>query len=82
MTTFFRFPHTPHLAWLGASKPRADKVLDAEELRTFLASTVVVEEKIDGANLGFSIDGHGKLRGQNRGGVPRFGINPRSVETS
>ena len=67
MTDFFRFPHTPHLAWLGAGKPREDKVLDVAEAAALLAGDVVVEEKVDGANLGFSVDERGALRAQNRG---------------
>jgi ATP-dependent RNA circularization protein (DNA/RNA ligase family) len=67
MTDFFRFPHTPHLAWLGPGTPREDKVLDAKDARAFLAADVVVEEKVDGANLGFSVDERGTLRAQNRG---------------
>jgi hypothetical protein len=67
MTEFFRFPHTPHLVWLGASQPRDDKVLDAGEARALLSVEVSVEEKVDGANLGFSVDETGALRGQNRG---------------
>jgi hypothetical protein len=65
--TFFRFPHTPHLAWLGAAQPRDDKVLSPTEAREFLSDEVVVEEKLDGANVGFSLDAHGSLRAQNRG---------------
>ncbi len=67
MTDFFRFPHTPHLAWLGQGAPRDDKVFSAAEARDFLASPVVVEEKLDGANLGFSVSSEGLLRAQNRG---------------
>lgn len=67
MTDFYRFPHTPHLAWLGPGAPREDKVLDAKEARAFLAADVLVEEKVDGSNLGFSVDAHGILRAQNRG---------------
>jgi hypothetical protein len=67
MTDFFRFPHTPHVAWLGAGVPRDDKVLAPDEVRALLAGEVVVEEKVDGANLGFSTDEHGTLRAQNRG---------------
>lgn len=66
-TDFFRFPHTPHLAWLGSGTPRGDKVLGAAELREFLSGQLVVEEKLDGASLGFSVDEGGGLRGQNRG---------------
>lgn len=67
MVDFFRFPHTPHLAWLGSCSPRDDKVLSSSEARVLLAEEVVVEEKLDGANLGFSIGPDGQLRTQNRG---------------
>ncbi len=66
-SNFFRFPHTPHLAWLGASTPRDDKVLSPAEAQALLAGEVVVEEKLDGANLGFSLAPDGTLRAQNRG---------------
>jgi ATP-dependent RNA circularization protein (DNA/RNA ligase family) len=66
-TEFFRFPHTPHLAWLGQDTPRDDKVLSPAEARALLAGDVAVEEKLDGANLGFSLAPDGKLRAQNRG---------------
>jgi len=64
---FFRFPHTPHLAWLGQGQPRDDKVLSAVEAKKLLADDVVVEEKLDGANLGLSLGSDGSLRTQNRG---------------
>lgn len=64
---FFRFPHTPHLIWLGESAPRNDKVLSPAEAAGLLAQPLVVEEKLDGANLGFSIAPDGQLRAQNRG---------------
>ena len=67
MTDFFRFPHTPHLAWLGKDTPRDDKVLSAAEAAAFLTHAVVLEEKVDGANLGFSVGDDGKVRAQNRG---------------
>lgn len=67
MSDFFRFPHTPHLAWLGSGLPRDDKVLAPVEAKALLQEPVVVEEKLDGANLGFSIDDSGALRQQNRG---------------
>jgi ATP-dependent RNA circularization protein (DNA/RNA ligase family) len=67
MSDFFRFPHTPHLAWLGDGTPRDDKVLAASEAEAFLAYSLVVEEKVDGANLGFSVDSNGEIRAQNRG---------------
>lgn len=64
---FFRFPHTPHLAWLGAGMPRDDKVLSPEGARDLLADDVLVEEKVDGANLGLSLNAQGQLLAQNRG---------------
>lgn len=64
---FFRFPHTPHVAWLGEGQPRDDKVLSPAEADAFLDGEVVVEEKMDGANIGFSIDHHAELVVQNRG---------------
>lgn len=67
MSDFFRFPHTPHLAWLGAGRPRGDKVLAPDEAEALLAGEVVVEEKVDGANVGFSVDARGRVQVQNRG---------------
>lgn len=67
MTDFFRFPHTPHIAWLAAGEPRDDKVLSPDEAEQLLATGVVLEEKLDGANLGFSVSPEGVLRAQNRG---------------
>lgn len=67
MTDFFRFPHTPHLAWLGEGAPRDDKVLSPNGVASLLAGEVVVEEKLDGANVGLSLAADGSLRAQNRG---------------
>lgn len=67
MTEFFRFPHTPHVAWLGAGQPRDDKVLSPAEVTSLLSGEVIVEEKVDGANLGLSLGAGDELRAQNRG---------------
>ncbi len=67
MSAFFRFPHTPHLVWMGTGTPRDDKVLSRSEADALLRSDVVVEEKLDGANLGISLGADGMLRVQNRG---------------
>jgi ATP-dependent RNA circularization protein (DNA/RNA ligase family) len=67
VSQFFRFPRTPHLAWLGDALPRDDKLLSASEARDLLAEDVAVEEKLDGANLGISVGTDGNLRAQNRG---------------
>ena len=37
MTDFFRFPHTPHIAWLGQGTPRDDKVLSPDEVVLLLS---------------------------------------------
>ena len=67
MTEFFRFPHTPHLTWLGKEQPRTDKTLSPEERIFMLENELVVEEKIDGANIGFSLTPNGDIQIQNRG---------------
>jgi hypothetical protein len=65
--TLHKFPSTPHLAWLGGADVRDDKVLTPSEVEQFLSGPVVVEEKVDGANLGLSFGVEGQLRFQNRG---------------
>jgi ATP-dependent RNA circularization protein (DNA/RNA ligase family) len=67
MGEFFRYPHTPHLAWLGSNQPREDKVLSSEEAEALLESPIYIEEKVDGANIGISIDERCELQVQNRG---------------
>ncbi|MCA9215115.1 MAG: RNA ligase family protein [Planctomycetales bacterium] len=64
-----KFPSTPHLAVLGGVSVRDDKVLIPAERDRFLAHDVIVEEKIDGANLGISFDSAGVIRAQNRGSL-------------
>ncbi len=67
MTDFYRFPHTPHITWLAGGCPRDDKVLSIEEASELLSSNVVLEEKLDGANVGLSVSEDGVLCVQNRG---------------
>lgn len=64
---FFKFPSTPHLAALADVDIRGDKVLSESERYEFLQHSLVVEEKVDGANLGISFDSEGNIRAQNRG---------------
>jgi ATP-dependent RNA circularization protein (DNA/RNA ligase family) len=64
---FFRFPRTPHLVWLGREEARDDKVLSLAEAQALLSGDVLIEEKVDGANVGLSIAEDGTLRAQNRG---------------
>ena len=63
-----KFPKTPHLLWLSSLPARDDKVMSHSEAEGFLASgELIVEEKVDGANLGLSFGDNGRLRAQNRG---------------
>ena len=64
---FFKYPSTPHLAMPAGVDIRGDKVLSETERSEFLQHSLVVEEKVDGANLGISFDSEGNIRSQNRG---------------
>ena len=81
MTDYLRFPRTPHLMWLGRGEARGDKVLSPQEAEALLARPVIVEEKVDGANVGFSLDAHGKLRAQNRGHFLEWDAPPPQFRT-
>ncbi len=65
MTPFKAYPSIAHLRRVGSAS-RADKVLDDAEAVRLLSSPVVVEEKIDGENLGLSVL-DGRLEAQARG---------------
>ena len=69
---FFKFPSTPHLALLGDVKVRSDKVMSQSERDEFLRHKLVIEEKVDGANLGISFDSDANIRTQNRGDYLRL----------
>ncbi len=69
MTDFFKFPSTPHLAVLGDNDVRDDKCFTESERKEFLSHEIIVEEKIDGANLGISFDPNGEPVFQNRGSI-------------
>lgn len=66
---FYKFPRTEHLFNMGGAT-RDDLVLSPAEFKTFFASapgkSITMEEKIDGANVGFSINENGKILCQNR----------------
>ncbi|HQP24973.1 MAG TPA: RNA ligase family protein [Smithellaceae bacterium] len=64
---FFKFPTTPHLTILGDIQIRDDKVMTESERNEFIQHEIIVEEKVDGANLGISFDIEGNVRVQNRG---------------
>lgn len=67
IANFFRFPSTVHLGCRGASSYRGDKCMTLQEREEFLSHKIVVEEKVDGANLGISFDSEGMVCCQNRG---------------
>jgi hypothetical protein len=64
---FSKFPRTPHLFSLSRHVPRDDKLVEPELARELLTRPATAEEKIDGSNLGISVDPNGRLRVQSRG---------------
>ncbi len=69
---FFKLPSTPHLVTLPGVDIRDDKVMAASERNEFLRHELIVEEKVDGSNLGVSFDAEGSIRAQNRGAYLRL----------
>lgn len=59
--TIIKFPRTPHLLNLGAVT--ADDLVHNAPTAD-LQGALVVEEKIDGANMGFSLSPHGHAQGE------------------
>jgi hypothetical protein len=74
---FFKFPHTPHLLWLASTPCRDDKVFSPQDAREFVDGEVTVEEKVDGSNIGFSLDQGGVLQVQGRGTYLGRGAHPQ-----
>ena len=65
--SFYKFPHTYHLFDAGETLSRGDKLLPPNEAKLFYSAPVVIEEKIDGANIGFTLADDGTILVQNRG---------------
>lgn len=63
---FYKFPSTPYIE-MDSTIKRNDIILSKSEVDLIISKEIVVEEKIDGANLGISFDENGELRLQNRG---------------
>jgi|694.fasta_scaffold76848_4 hypothetical protein len=63
---FHPYPSIPHLTVLPGNVVRSDKILSQEEQSKFLSDQILIEEKIDGANVGISFDEDGAVRLQNR----------------
>jgi len=64
---FYKFPSTPYLTANKNQILRSDKLMTIEEKDDFLSHHIIIEEKIDGANLGISFDSDGNVKVQNRG---------------
>ena len=61
-----KFPRTKHIFNLGAMA-RDDLLMDKKDIDNMLGGEIIVEEKIDGANLGFRLDpSTNKIIAQNR----------------
>ena len=60
-----RYPRTPHLE--GSRLQPGDHDLAQEPLETLRGAHCVIEEKLDGANAGISLDEDGRVRLQSRG---------------
>jgi hypothetical protein len=64
---FIKFPRTHHLLVLSKNVDREDLFMDPKDAKPYYTENVTVEEKIDGANLGFSLDPETlKVLSQNR----------------
>ncbi len=75
--SFAKFPRTPHLLALGERVPRDDKLVDPDLARELLGRPAAAEEKIDGTNLGISVDLSGRPRAQNRGSFVEPASHPQ-----
>ena len=72
------FPRIPHIG-SESKAARGDKVADAETRRSLLTEPVIVEEKVDGANVSIRFQGPDLVIGT-RGGtdtIDRGGVKPR-----
>ena len=64
---FIKFPTTPHLFANDNKVARTDKLVDPQIKALFYQLPVTIEEKVDGANIGFSLTIDGDILVQNRG---------------
>eukprot|EP01125_Pyxidicula_operculata_P017108 TRINITY_DN5959_c0_g1_i1.p3 TRINITY_DN5959_c0_g1~~TRINITY_DN5959_c0_g1_i1.p3 ORF type:complete len:246 (-),score=23.15 TRINITY_DN5959_c0_g1_i1:1224-1961(-) len=64
---FHKFPRTRHILDAGGSGvSRDDLVMDKAEIAKFTNADLIVEEKVDGSNLGISVDKDFNIIYQNR----------------
>ncbi|QDV52263.1 RNA ligase family protein [Gimesia fumaroli] len=73
---FVKYPRTPHL--FGSTGTADDKRLGAQESERFIADpSLIVEEKIDGTNVGLHFSQSGELVLQCRGHLINEGMHPQ-----
>lgn len=73
---FIKYPRTPHL--FGSKGTDDDKHLGEEESNRFIAdASLIVEEKIDGTNVGIHFSNDGQLVLQCRGHLITEGMHPQ-----
>jgi RNA ligase len=73
---FVKYPRTPHL--FGSRGTDDDKHLSAEESAQFIADTsLIVEEKLDGTNVGIHFTPAGRMVLQCRGHEITAGMHPQ-----
>ncbi|NLS96132.1 MAG: RNA ligase family protein [Planctomycetaceae bacterium] len=73
---FIKYPRTPHL--FGSKGTDDDKHLGEEESSRFIADdSLIVEEKIDGTNVGIHFSEDGKVVLQCRGHLITEGMHPQ-----
>jgi len=74
----YKYPRTAHLE--GSRPQPGDEDLDVVQATALAGCHVVVEEKLDGANVGISVGDDGRLRLQSRGHVLAGGPRERQFD--
>ena len=65
MNSILKYPRTPHLQ--GSRSQPGDEDMEGVPWESLIGRHLVVEEKLDGANVGLSLDEDGQLHLQSRG---------------
>src|SRR5262245_46062785 len=74
--SFIKYPRTPHL--FGSQGTDDDKHLGPKESAAFIANpSLIVEEKLDGTNVGIHFNANGRLVLQCRGHEIAEGMHPQ-----
>ena len=73
---FVKYPRTPHL--FGSKGTDDDKHMGERESQEFVADeSLIVEEKLDGTNVGIHFDSQGQIVMQCRGHLITQGMHPQ-----